>query len=298
MGDHITFVKQCKVKHCEYCGKIFIPVRKERKFCSIECKNNSLRNKTRPNNMTTLISKQCKYCNNYFTTRRHTQKFCNSKCMKNYNNTYLNEKVCPTCKEIFKPKRRKQQFCSIKCSKPRKNKYYINICISCNKEFEARSLEDKRCNECRIKIKNSGKCSKWHGKWCLYNDIKIHGTYELRTCNILDKLKEQNKIYKWEYTKDKIRYFGLDNKYHYYLIDFKVFINEVDFYYLEVKGIKRKNDDIKWETTRKSGFDLKVWFLRDIEEFEHNLNISNNNIKELLKKGILNKEVNIIWQET
>lgn len=294
MGDHVTYIKQCKVKSCEYCNKDFVPVRKERKFCSVECKNNYLKNKPRPNNVTTLIFKQCEYCNNSFTTRRYTQKFCNSECMKNYNNTYLYEKPCPTCNKIFKPKRREQEFCSIKCSKPRQNIYFVNTCISCSEQFEARSLEDKRCNKCKIKIKNSGKCAKWHGKWCLYKNIKVQSTYELRTCNILDKMLEKNLIYKWEYTKDKIEYVGIDNKLHYYLIDFKVYVNETNFYYLEVKGVKRKNDDNKWLATKSNGYDLKIWFLHDIEKLEYDLNISNNDIKQLLNSCILNKEVVII----
>jgi len=234
MASHVTFIKQCKVKSCDYCNKDFIPVRKERKFCSFECRNKSLINKPRSKTIRIPIVKQCEQCNNSFTTKRHTQRFCNAECMTNYNNTYLYEKTCPTCEQIFKPKRREQQFCSIKCSKPRKNEYFINTCISCNEQFEGRSLEDRRCNKCRIKIKNSGKCAKWHGKWCLYNGIKIQGTYELRTCNILDEMLKQKLIYKWEYTKDKIKYLGIDNDFHYYLIDFKVYTNKNEFYYLEV----------------------------------------------------------------
>ena len=36
-------------------------------------------------------------------------------------------------------------------------------------------------------------------KWYDYKDFKVHGTYELRTCYILDKMKELILIKDWEY---------------------------------------------------------------------------------------------------
>ncbi|MNV61182.1 hypothetical protein D3C71_1536800 [compost metagenome] len=114
-------------------------------------------------------------------------------------------------------------------------------------------------------------------------------TYELRVCKILDLMLKQDKIFKWEYTKDKIKYIGLDNKCHNYLIDFKVYRNETEFFYLEVKGVQRGNDALKWAAVKKNGYELDVWFLHDIEKNEQNFGISIQEVKDLIDKNILKR---------
>jgi hypothetical protein len=108
--------------------------------------------------------------------------------------------------------------------------------------------------------------------------IKVQGTYEVRTCRILDQWKKIGKIKNWEYTYDRFTYIGCDKKKHYYLLDFKVFIDD-GFYYLEPKGWLKPNDPLKWKTVRNLGYTLVVWFNKDIKKEEKLLTQSNNSIR-------------------
>lgn len=101
-------------------------------------------------------------------------------------------------------------------------------------------------------------------KYYQYKGIKVHGLLELKTCYILDKLKDNKIILNWEYTNDRIQYFGFDNKEHTYLIDFKIFENDGSFYYLEVKGWEQEVDKLKWNETKKQGFKLEIWKTKTI----------------------------------
>ena len=184
---------------------------------------------------------------------------------------------------------------------PKEHKIYTKQCLLCNKEFDTTNIKQQFCsvlcarkNNMHImslkyqqKIKNnpdwwsqfqknlyaSGKQYVAGGttKWYNYKDIKVQGTYELRTCFILDKWKEEGKIKGWEYTNDRIEYIGLDNEKHSYLLDFKVFENNSSFYYIETKGYKKDNDELKWKATIDKGYKLKIWFEQDIIKKEKEL---------------------------
>lgn len=153
-------------------------------------------------------------------------------------------------------------------------------CSNCGKDFSQMLSKSKHSNktktcskECRSKIQsinlklqyNNGKLV-YGGttKWLKYKDIKVQGSYEYRTCIILDKWKELGKIKNWEYTKDRFKYIGIDNKNHNYLMDFKVWNNDNTFYYLEVKGYEKPNDKLKWKSVVDKGYELKIWFNNDI----------------------------------
>lgn len=276
-----------KFSYCECCGKLIKSEYREKRFCSKECRYKTVKvPKEKVRETYNLI---CKHCDQIFTTKNPNQIFCNNEHKKEYYELHLKEKQCYTCGNIFKPKRIEQDFCSIKCSKPRKNEYFKKLCKICGKVFDARYEDTNICTKCRVNFKTN-KCSKWHGKWCQYKDIKIMSTYELRVCNILDKMKDNKLIYDWSYTKDKIKYIGIDNKQHNYIIDFKVFVSENEFKFLEVKGVQRPNDILKWKATRDNGFNLDIWFLSDIENKEIKLNINKEEITYLLKMCVINKE--------
>lgn len=105
--------------------------------------------------------------------------------------------------------------------------------------------------------------------WYEYGNMKVHGTYELRTCYILDQMKSVDDIKDWEYTEDTFTYFDAKGKKRQYYIDFK--INRE--YYLETKGYELKNDHLKWETVRRLGHRLDVWFGKDLKKFEREYGI-------------------------
>ena len=93
------------------------------------------------------------------------------------------------------------------------------------------------------------------------------GTYELRTCKILDFWKNDGKIKDWEYTNDRIQYI-FKNKKSTYILDFKVFTNDGSFYYIETKGYVTERDLAKWEAAKNNGFVMKIWLNKDILEHE------------------------------
>ena len=174
------------------------------------------------------------------------------------------DKICLNCGNEYKARRDKkdQKYCSRSCNSSNVNK------------------GKKMTSEMRNKLSESVKNSYLNGKrvyggktkWYQYKNIKVQGSFELRTCIILDKLKENNLIYDWDYTGDRITYLEKDGSSHTYLLDFKVFINEKDFYYLESKGYVTEKDLLKWEETRKY-HRLDVWFYEDIIRNEKKLDL-------------------------
>ena len=163
-------------------------------------------------------------------------------------------KICPNCNESFTVgwNKRNQKCCSISCA----NKYRGGW-------NNHKSVNWSKVNN-RSYANGNNRIGGGKTKWYDYKNIRVQGTYELKTCEILDRWKKEKKIKDWEYTNDRISYIGLDNKKHTYLIDFKIFKNDNSWYYLEVKGYKHKDDQIKWDSVRNKGFHLEVWFKEDI----------------------------------
>ena len=80
-------------------------------------------------------------------------------------------------------------------------------------------------------------------------------------------------ISKWEYTNDRVKYVGVDGKLHNYLIDFKVWGMDDSYYYIETKGYKRENDELKWKSLRERGDILYVWYNEEILNQEKKLEL-------------------------
>lgn len=262
-----------------------------------------------------LIEKTCPSCNKKFETQdglKHEKKFCNKTCSnkKRILSENTKEKIRNSILKRMKdgihkiPIKNSKEFYT--GTYKNEKKYYFNKCNFCLKEFKIDSKHknqiccSKSCSSKLSWIKGKYKNSKFSEvqkkayengnqkigggkvKWFKYKNIKVQGTYELRTCIILDKLKEHNKIYNWEYTRDRVKYFGADGKHHNYLIDFKVWENNPnEFYYLETKGLATEKDQLKWSATREKGYNLHVWFLNDIKKNENELGLKNK-YKDLL----------------
>ncbi|MFW6233491.1 MAG: hypothetical protein ACOC3Z_02410 [Nanoarchaeota archaeon] len=233
----------------------------------------------------------CENCEIHHDGNYGSGRFCSIKCARSYSTktkrleinskiskTLLGKKslnkkpniikICKYCGITFDVTQtyKHQKFCSKKCSNKGQKRPGWSVC------HDKLTKEDwSKINKLSYKEGNNyiaGGTTKWYK----YKDIKVQGTYELRTCKILDDWKEKNKIKNWEYTNDRFEYIGLDNKKHNYLIDFKIFKNNDDFYYLEVKGWEKPNDKLKWDSVKKQGYNLIIWFNKDIINEENKMN--------------------------
>lgn len=169
------------------------------------------------------------------------------------------DRPCKECKQLFKPKKKHQVLCSKSCSA----KYTIRT-------NPLREISSEDWSEIHKKAYKEGRNYVGGGttKWLPYKDIRVQGTYELRMCIVLDKMKDKGLIFDWEYTGDRFCYIGLDDEEHTYLLDFKVYNEDGTFYYIETKGYQTDNDKLKWDSVGQNGFELKVMFDEDIKKLE------------------------------
>ena len=236
--------------------------------------------------------KNCENCKIEHDGKYGSGRFCSEKCAKSFSTKFNRirtnlkissalkgkpsknkkptiKKICQYCKHEFEviPSYKHQKFCSRTCSDKGQKRNGWSVCHNkLNKE------DWSRINKKSYATGNNfvaGGTTKWYN----YKNIKVQGTYELRACAILDKLKELKNILDWEYTNDKIQYIGSDNKIHTYLLDFKIFNTDGSFYYIEVKGYEKENDKLKWHAVKNAGYTLIVWFNDKLIEYEKTLNI-------------------------
>ena len=225
------------MKICENCGKEHEGTYGSGRFCSTKCSRGF---STKANRID--INKKIKI-----------------KLIKNPQEAI--QKICPVCETLFYVfwKKRNQLYCSKSCSIKKRGGWKIVE----NFTHEQWSAINKKSYENGHNFVSGGTT-----KWFNYKGTKVQGSYELRTCKILDEWKRIGKIRNWEYTTDRIQYIGLDDKIHSYLLDFKVFLDD-KFYYIEVKGYKKPNDELKWQAVKNSGNTLVVWFGEDIAKLEN-----------------------------
>lgn len=258
------------------------------------------------------VKKICPKCNLEFEVIRvngyiklKERKFCSDKCSKS--RIISDKQKDAISKKLTKNNYKKEKYREKKVRLKEGRILYIRICEYCQKRFETYSKTKRYCNATcasknvwiryREKIlestkninyseihKNNYKNGKIQGggttKWFTYkNDLRVQGTYELRACIILDKLKELGKISNWEYTNDRIPYFDKNNIQHTYLLDFKVIKNNKE-YYIETKGYEKELDFYKWKTVREKGFILKIWKKEHLKKFEKLLNIDKNEFRK------------------
>lgn len=193
--------------------------------------------------------------------RSITSKTSTKVMLANSNRKLLRElRLCPICGTQFLFKLGSNQL------KERNRKYCSQYCLTQSEEYR----EQARKNT--IHAYNNGK--KVYGgktKWIPYKNIKVQGTYEFRTCHILDDWKSRGIIKDWSYCTDRFDYIGVDGNKHKYLVDFKIYNYDDTFYYLETKGWIKPNDPLKWESIRNKNIRLDVWFKADIEKHEQPL---------------------------
>lgn len=217
----------------------------------------------------------CENCKQKHNGSYGSGRFCSSKCARGFSTKEKREEINAKvgqklkiireprlcyCGKEFVPKNKNQKCCSVECS-ARQNIKLASLKLK---------IQPPNWSKINKKSYQNGNNVVAGGttKWYEYNGIKVQGTYELRTCKILDFWKEKNLIKDWEYTKDRFQYQGTDAKQHSYLLDFKVINHDDTFYYIEVKGYEKENDKLKWNAVKSLGYKLEVWFENTIRYYE------------------------------
>lgn len=261
---------------CETCNKEFIRPLKEHTrniklgkhkiFCSVSCWGKNRRNSN-------VTIRACLNCGTNFqsTLNKYHKKCCSVKCATKYaynfvdvdnisrglENGYISGRIlpkrkyknCPVCNKVFFGSKK---TCSSPCAA---------LSIALNRDTRA-----ERISKTRKRLFSEGKLKNTGGttKWIRYKNIKVQGSYEYRTCFILDKKVEVGEIVGWEYTNDRVEYTNVNGKRCNYLLDFKVFTVSEGFFYIETKGRVKENDALKWRAVEDRGDTLNIWFLKDI----------------------------------
>lgn len=107
---------------CAYCGKDFVAHRKNKQFCSVLCKDLSIRKRKgiACNLSVEPFRKVCKACGKEYETRREASVTCSSECAKAYRKPRYERidsspKTCIVCGKEFSPVQVRQLTCSVEC---------------------------------------------------------------------------------------------------------------------------------------------------------------------------------------
>lgn len=241
-------------------------LRHKRYWFDLECKKCNTRYKLLLTKNKFKKGKYNHYCSSFCSHSRKHKESTKNLLRKNLKNKYPKITIiCKLCrkKRTLPYQKRFQQFCSRSCAIG-----YNNMQRRITKKTRRRlSLTTKR-SYANGRLFYGGK-TKWLSVKTSNGTIKVCGQNEVRTCKILDYLKSQKKIRNWEYTPDRVKYIGLDKKYHWYLIDFKVYKTKKIFYYIETKSYPlSKKDKIKLLAVKNSGYKIVPWFKKDLEYYE------------------------------
>jgi hypothetical protein len=226
------------------------------------------------------IIKKCPCCDKSFETKnfgnRKEKTYCSKSCgnmMRNLDDSFrikmskINKGQVPW----NKGKKFTKSYSLVKCCvcetefKRPKGKYRKTCSKSC--DCKHRSNQNKKAYQNGNNFVAGG-TTNWIEVETSNGIIKVQGSYEVRTCKILDKWKSQKKIKDWEYTNDRVNYLWEDGSEHTYLLDFKVINYDNSFFYVETKGYIREHDEEKWKATKEQGYKLEVWFDETLKKYE------------------------------
>jgi hypothetical protein len=247
--------KKCKKKYTLSLTENAFKKEKFSKFCNISCANSR------------IISKE---------TKDKIKNGVNYFYIKNNKNREIEEKECLQCGNKFQTNK-KSKFCSNKC-----NCLYNLTIIKLNgvsNETKNKISNTRKDLFKDYKLKVTGGTTKWYTVITSNGEIRVQGTYEVITCKILDCLKIKNEIKNWEYTNDRVEYINSQNIKCTYLLDFKIIENDNNFHYIETKGYKKENDELKWQSVRNKGLKLNIWYKKDIEYMANKYNFNIKSIK-------------------
>ena len=267
---------------CDHCFNIgYKPLkeanrrRSSQTFCNSNCAIKKRRSEIR------YYDRICLECNkNFATIGNDPKKLCSNSCSATYTNKRRSKEVI----ERYASKLRGRPQIKRVAAYKKKYENNPNFCSECNKILSWELRERSTCSNTCLKKAYSNpetaqkiaasrkkrfedgslKVTGGNTRWLDYKNLRVQGTYELRACHILDDWKDNNLIENWEYTNDRIPYTNIDGKKSMYLLDFKIWDHDGTVYYIETKGYKRANDQLKWDAAKEAGLDLRIWFNEEI----------------------------------
>lgn len=195
------------------------------------------------------------------------------KCGKEIKSNVFNRHVTISCGKVIERRKRVAWNKGLTKEDPRVEKLANFVSKSLKGKGHPLSEEQKRFlsalqSERLKKGYADGSRDQYGGycKWFEVEGVKVQGTWEFRTANILSRWKRQARIADWSRCPYRITY-TLDERQHTYTPDFLVKRTDGSEYILEVKGRQSKIDDVKWKAASAS-FDFVVWRLKDIQDNE------------------------------
>lgn len=236
--------KNKEIIKCSICHNNFIRqknLKRKRKFCSQVCANKYASSLTNPLNISLAM-------------KRFNASEIGKACRAKISERARKYKLCPKCNNKFYGTKK---YCSKRCLIESSGDIANKISIKRKSMFQDGDLEITGGNT----------------KWLTYKDIRVQGSYEYRTCIILDRLKVLNLIKNWHKSNFRIKYVGHDNNEHTYLVDFEIITNTGKILYLEIKGYIRPNDLLKWKAMRFQSYKLIVWMDNHLKQIEKKLKI-------------------------
>lgn len=147
---------------------------------------------------------------------------------------------CGHSKMLLNTARNKRRsFCSQGCQSKASTRVLINFNTSPRNRVLASKTMNRRHDLGEIVL--GGFAQRFQ-----HENLNVQGVFELEMCKALDILKSRHQIMDWQYSPDKVVYINEVGNKSTYLIDFKVFVTESIWFYVETKGFAVLKDMFKW----------------------------------------------------
>lgn len=208
---------------CKECGieflidECYIKRDGKRLYCGIDCRNKNISGKDNPRYKPDEGWLNCIYCGDKFKVKpsslilKKNRTYCTKECKEKNKIEYKTKSTCIECgKEFEHYKKRKPKYCS-------------RICASVNSYRNNNQV-------------NKGVQRGHGGKRIDLNNMYFRSSWESNYARYLNFLIKQKQIKKWEYEVDTFEFHKIKKGTRFYTPDFKVFDNNDNFVYHEVKG--------------------------------------------------------------
>lgn len=241
------------------CRKLYRHTKNHENIPCLECGNNFIRSKN--------FKRKRKFCSQS-CSGMYAQRFCNPQRVSEGLKRFYLSKAGLIRREKQGEKTRKYKNCPQCLNKFYGGKVYCSLkCMKISTAIKISTTRKEMFLNGQLNVTGG------NTKWLNYKNIRVQGSYEYRTCVILDKLKKLNLITDWNKSNFRIKYIGEDEAIHTYLMDFEIITKTNKKLYLEVKGYIKPNDILKWKTVKSQNYPLLIWMNNHLIQIEKKLKI-------------------------